>query len=200
MIRFFQSSVPVSDYFLSDNWSLLCILTVSKPIPPTKSISQRKFKAIDLQALCDEMSTTITMPGVLTRWTTLWNATFQLWLLSFIVKPYYWPRNLQSDLLWLGSIMTLRKNVGRDRKRKWDGVVLVALLILRTFKGRKITQRICWPRHVVRFSRTILIGTVLIRKIYSWLQKRVLKQDHEVPFPLFKDKLTFANQMGSFVV
>ena len=50
------------------------------------------------------------------------------------------------------------------------------------------------------FSRTLLIGTVLIRRIYSWLQKRLLKQDHEVPFPLFKDKLTFANQMGSFVV
>ena len=142
MIRFFQSSVPVSEYFLFDNWSLLCILTVSKPTPPTKSISQRKFKAIDLQALCDEMSTIITMPGVLTRWTTLWNATFQLWLLSFIVKPYYWPRNLQSDLLWLGSIMTLRKNVGRDRKRKWDGVVLVALLILRTFKGRNHTTHL----------------------------------------------------------
>ena len=30
--------------------------------------------------------------------------------------------------------------------------------------------------------------------------KRLLKQDHEVPFPPFKDKLTFANQMGSFVV
>ena len=50
------------------------------------------------------------------------------------------------------------------------------------------------------FSRTLLIGTVLIRRIYSWLQKRLLKQDHEGPFPLFKDKLTFANQMGSFVV
>lgn len=66
-------------------------------------------------------------------------------------------------------------------------------------KGR-ITQRIWWPRQVVSFSRTLLIGTVLIRRIYSWLQKRLLKQDQEVPFPLFKDKLTFANQMGSFVV
>ena len=30
--------------------------------------------------------------------------------------------------------------------------------------------------------------------------KRLLKQYHEVPFPAFKDKLTFANQMGSFFV
>ena len=30
--------------------------------------------------------------------------------------------------------------------------------------------------------------------------KRVLKQNLEVPFPPFKDKLTFANQMGSFFV
>ena len=31
--------------------------------------------------------------------------------------------------------------------------------------------------------------------------KRPLKQDHEVPFPpSFKDKLIFANQMGSFFV
>ena len=28
--------------------------------------------------------------------------------------------------------------------------------------------------------------------------KRLLKRDHGVPFPWFKDKLTFANQEGSF--
>lgn len=39
-------------------------------------------------------------------------------------------------------------------------------------KGR-ITQSIWWPRQVVSFSRTLLIGTVLIKRIYSWLQKRI---------------------------
>ena len=52
------SSVPVSDYFISDHCSLLCDLTVGKPTLPTKLISYRKIKAIDLQVLCEEMSTT----------------------------------------------------------------------------------------------------------------------------------------------
>ena len=48
----------MSDYFLSDHCSSLCDLTVGKPTLPTKSISYRKIKAIDLKILCEEMSTT----------------------------------------------------------------------------------------------------------------------------------------------
>ena len=51
------SSVPVSNYFISDHSSLVCDLTVGKPTLPTKLISYRKIKAIDLQVLCEEMST-----------------------------------------------------------------------------------------------------------------------------------------------
>ena len=51
-------TVPLPDYFLSDHCSLLCDLTVGKPTLPTKSISYREFKAIDLQVLCDEMTAT----------------------------------------------------------------------------------------------------------------------------------------------
>lgn len=50
------------------------------------------------------------------------------------------------------------------------------------------------------FSETLLIGTVLIRRIFFLATEMLLKQDHEVSFPSFKDKLTFANQMGSFFV
>ena len=51
-------SIPVSDYFFSDHCSLLSDLTVGKPPLPIKSISYRKIKAIDMQVLCEEISTT----------------------------------------------------------------------------------------------------------------------------------------------
>ena len=52
------ANTPVTDCLFSDHSTLICDLTLGKPLQPKKRISFRKTKVFDVNLLCDELSTT----------------------------------------------------------------------------------------------------------------------------------------------
>ena len=47
---------PISDYHISDHWSVTCRLNLDKPRVTKKTVNFRKIKGVDLGALSDEIS------------------------------------------------------------------------------------------------------------------------------------------------
>ena len=52
------ANIPVTGCLFSDHSTLICDLTLDKPPLPKKKISFRKTKVVDVNLLCDELSTT----------------------------------------------------------------------------------------------------------------------------------------------
>ena len=52
------ANIPVTGCFFSDHSTLICDLTLDKPPLPKKKISFRKTKVVDVNLLCDDLSTT----------------------------------------------------------------------------------------------------------------------------------------------
>ena len=53
------ANIPVSGCLFSDHATLICDLTLDKPPLPKKKISFRKTKVVDVNLLCDDLSTTL---------------------------------------------------------------------------------------------------------------------------------------------
>ena len=53
------ANIPVTGCFFSDHSTLICDLTLDKPPLPKKKISFRKTKVVDVNLLCDDLSTTL---------------------------------------------------------------------------------------------------------------------------------------------
>ena len=52
------ANIPVTNCLFSDHSTLICDLTLGKALPPKEKISFRKTKVVDVNLLCDELSTT----------------------------------------------------------------------------------------------------------------------------------------------
>ena len=52
------ANIPVTGCLFSDHSTLICDLTLDKPPLPKKKISFRKTKVVDVNLLCDDLSTT----------------------------------------------------------------------------------------------------------------------------------------------
>ena len=52
------ADIPVTDCLFSDHPTLICDLTLDRPPLPKKKISFRKTKVVDVNLLCDQLSTT----------------------------------------------------------------------------------------------------------------------------------------------
>ena len=167
---------------------------------PTKSISYRKIKAIDLQLLCEEMAATklcqvspnklndlvecynLTMASIIDRHAPLLTKTFT-------VRPL---------VPWFNNDIKKARRESRKVEMRWR----------RTRSASDLKEFKAWKNyttHLMTTARCEFLKDFINRnssnqKDLFLATKRLLKQDHEVPFPPFKDKLTFANQMGSFFV
>ena len=53
------ANIHVTDCLFSDHSTLICDLAVDKPPLPKKKISFRKTEVVDVNLLCDELSTTL---------------------------------------------------------------------------------------------------------------------------------------------
>ena len=51
------ANIPVTNCLFSDHSTLICDLTLGKPPLPKEKISFRKTKVVDVNLLCDELST-----------------------------------------------------------------------------------------------------------------------------------------------
>ena len=190
----------MSDYFLSDHCSLLCDLTVGKSTLPTKSISYRKIEAIDLQVLCKEMSTTklcqdspntlndlvecyyLTLASIVDRHAPLLTKTLT-------IRPL---------VPWFNNDIKKARKERRKAEIRWRRTRSAS--DFKEFKARKNHTTHLITKARCEFLKDFIGRNSFNQKNLFLATKRLLKQDHEVPFPPFKDKLTFANQMGSFFV
>ena len=56
---------PVSDYHISDRWSVICRLNLDKPRVTKKTVTFRRNKGVNLDVLSDEISLKIYGIGIL---------------------------------------------------------------------------------------------------------------------------------------
>ena len=57
------SNIPVTNCLFSDHSTLICDLTLGKPPLPKEKISFRKTEVVDVNLLCDELSTSSLCTG-----------------------------------------------------------------------------------------------------------------------------------------
>ena len=173
---------------------------MGKPTLPTKLISYRKIKAIDLQVLFEEMSTTKLCqdsPNKLNDLAECYNLT----LASIIDRhaPLLTKTlTIRPLVAWFNNDIKKARRQRRKAEIRWRRTRSASHF--KEFKARKNHTTRLITKARCEFLKDFIDRNSFNQKNLFLATKRLLKQDHEVPFPPFKDKLTFANQMGSFFV
>ena len=126
----------MTDCLFSDHSTLICDLTLDKPLLPKEKISFRKTKVVDVNLLCDELSTTSVCtdsPDALNDTVKCYNSTLSAVLdrhaplvTKFItVRPWY-----------LGLVKILGGQGGKDGELIENGVDLEVSVICLNLKRR----------------------------------------------------------------
>ena len=187
----------MSDYFLSDHCSLSWDLTVGKPTLPTKLISYRKIKAIDLQVLCEEMPATKLCqdsPNTLNDLVECYNLTLAS-ILDRHAPLLTKTLTIRPLVPWFNNEIKKARRERRKADIRWGRTRSASHF--KEFKAKKNHTT-----HLITKARRVILKDFIDRNRFNQKNlfsgcKRLLKQVNEVPFPPFKDKLSFANQMGS---
>ena len=165
-----------------------------------KKISFRKTKVVDVNLLCDELSTTslcTDSPDALNDLVKCYNSTLSAALDRHapLVTKFITVRPL---VPWFSEDIRDSRRERRRAERKWRRSRSVNDL-LEFKKKRNFTTYLMNEARRKFYSDFIVENNSNQRNLFS-ATKRLLNQGHEVPFPPTSDKLVLANEMGSFFV
>ena len=189
---------PVSDYHISDHWSVTCLLNLEKPTITRKTKTIRKTKNIDTAALSNELAASdlcTNTPDDLNDLvhcyiTTLASALDRhapLVTRSILVRPLV-P-------LFNNDIKEVRKE-RRKAERRWRRTGL--LYDLRRYKVlRNKTNNLMTEARRVFYRELIDENCGDQKRLFS-VTKRLLGSGREIQYPPFKDKAALANKFGEF--
>ena len=194
------ANIPVTDCLFSDHSTLICDLTLDRPPLPKKKISFRKTKVVDVNLLCDELSTTslcTDSPDALNDLVKCYNSTLYAALDRHapLVTKFITVRPL---VPWFSEDIRDSRRERRRAERKWRRSRSVNDL-LEFKKKRNFTTYLMNEARRKFYSDFIVENNSNQRHLFS-ATKRLLNQGHEVPFLPTSDKLVLANEMGSFFV
>ena len=189
---------PVSDYHISDHWSVTCLLNLEKPTITRKTKTIRKTKNIDTAALSNELAASdlcTNTPEDLNDLvhcyiTTLASALDRhapLVTRSSLVRPLV-P-------LFNNDIKEVRKE-RRKAERRWRRTGLLSDLRRYKVLRNKTNNLMTEARRV--FYRELIDENCGDQKRLFSVTKRLLGSGREIQYPPFKDKAALANKFGEF--
>ena len=197
---FVLASAPTTDYFLSDHCSILCDLKVEKPALLTKTVSYRKIKDIDRQTLRDEVTETklcLNSPNNLDDLVDRYNST-----LSSILNrhaPLLTKRfKIRPLVPWFNNGIKQARKERRRAGKKWRCTGSAYDFLEFKSKRRYTTYLMNAARR--EFFKEFIDKNSSNPKDLFTATKKLLKHDHDVPFQPSDNKLTLANEMGTFFI
>ena len=189
----------MTDCLFSDHSTLICDLAVDKPPLPKKKISFRKTKVVDVNLLCDELSTTslcTDSPDALNDLVKCYNSTLSAALDRHapLVTKFITVRPL---VPWFSEDIRESRRERRRAERKWRRSRSVRDLLEFKMKRNFTTYLMNEARR--KFYSDFIVENNSNQRNLFLATKGLLNQDHEVPFPPTSDKLVLAIEMGHWV-
>jgi len=189
---------PVSDYHISDHWSVTCRLNLDKPIITRKTKTFRKIKNIDTAVLSNELAASdlcSNTPDDLNDLVHCYNTTLTsaldrhapLVTRSVPVRPL---------VPWLNNYIKEVRKERRKAERRWRHTGLLSDL-RRYEELRNKTNNLMTEARRVFYRKLIYEDCGDQKRLFS-VTKRLLGSGREIQFPPFKEKVALANTFGEF--
>ena len=191
---------PSIDHLFSDHFAVLCNLNIAKPSLPTKHVSYRKIKSIDIEALeLDLASSKLCRetPNDLNVLVDCYNSTL-VELLDRHAPTQTKTIKARPLLPWFNDEIKAAKRLQRQAERKWRHSGNVSDLM--SYKYRR--NRTNYLMKIARkdfYSNLIMNNSSDPGKLFA-ITKNLLGHRSEVPLPPFTSKHVLANEMGQFFV
>ena len=195
-----QASAPTTDYFLSDHCSILCDLKVEKPALPTKTVSHRKNKDRDRQTLRNELAETklcLNSPNTLDDLVDCYNSTLSSLLdrhAPLLTKRF----KIRPLVPWFNNGIKQARKERRRAEKKWRRTGSASEFL--EFKSKRNYTTYLMNTARREFFKEFIDNNSSNPKDLFTATKKLLKHDHGVPFPPSDNKLTLANEMGTFFI
>ena len=188
----------VSDYHISDHWSVTCLLNLDNPIITRKTKTFRKIKNIDTAALSNELGASDLCSNTaddLNKLVHCYNTTLvsALDCHALLVTRSIPVRPL---VPWFNNEIKKVRKERRNAERRWRRTGLLS--DLRRYKDlRNKTNNLMTEARRVFYREHIDENCGDQKRLFS-VTKRLLGSGHEIQFPPFKDKVALANKFGEF--
>ena len=161
----------MTDCLLSDHSSLICDLTLDRPPLPKKKISFRKTKVVDVNLLCDELSTTLLCtdsPDALNDLVKCYNSTLSAALDRHapLVTKFITVRPL---VPWFSEDIRDSRRKRRRAERKWRRSRSVNDLL--EFKKKRNFTTYLMNEARPKFYSELLLKITPIKGTYSRQQR-----------------------------
>ena len=193
-------SPPTPHHLFSDHLSVLCNLKQKNTSFPVKEVVYRDVKHVNIDSLKHDLYSSmicVDTPEGLEELTECYKTsladTFNTHAPLKFKKVTIRPR-----LPWFNNEIKSAIRLRRVAERKWRRTNNACDLLNYKIHRNKVTS-IMNKARCEFYKEFINTNSSNQRKLFR-ATKRLLRQSNDVPFPPFNDKLTFANNMGSFFV
>ena len=191
---------PISDYHISDHWSVTCRLNLDKPRVIKKTVTFRRIKGVDLGVLSDEISSSdlcANTPVTLNDLVSCYNSTLASALdrhASLITKSI----PARPLVPWFNDEIKEARRLRRRAERRWRRSGLEAdFLAYKAIKNK--TNNLMNEARKVFFTDFVEENCCDQRKLFL-ATKRLLGSENVVEYPQFDDKIALANKFSDFFI
>ena len=171
---------------------------VEKPALPTKTVSYRKIKDIDRQTLRDEVAETklcLNSPNTLDDLVDCYNST----LSSLLDAPLLTKRfKIRPLVPWFKNGIKQARKERRRAEKKWGRTGSASDFL--EFKSKRNYTTYLMNTARPEFFKEFIDKNSSNPKDLFMATKKLLKHHHGVPFPPSENKLTLADEMGTFFI
>lgn len=173
-------------------------LIIKKPSLTIKQISYRKTESIDIESFKNDLQKSALCqhcPDSLNELVNLYNTTLSD---TRDAHAHVITETIKSRPLvpWYSVEIDEARRERRKAERKWRRTRCDSDLL--TFKLKKNYSTKLRNKSRCEFYKSFIGENSSDQRKLLVAMKTLLNHTHEVPYPPFKDKLTFANEMGSY--
>ena len=187
------STNPIADCLFSDHFTVISDLIIKKPSLTITQILYRKTKSIDIESFKNDLQKAALCqhsPENLNELVTLYNTTLS--------NPLYAHAPIITKNIKLRPFVLWHSVEIRKAQRKWRHIRcdhdLLTLKLKKNYATKLMNKSHC------EFYKSFIGENSSDQRKQFAATKTLLNHTHEVPYPQFKDKLTFANEMGGYFI